>query len=113
MEAAVRDVGEVALEGAAGFAWGLAFGDLALQEGLGGRVVALLDDRDAVERGVELSVAAAVQSVPAAGLSGSAGDRCCSAEAREGAGVAEAANVSGLGDDRGGKVAADAADVLQ
>jgi hypothetical protein len=75
----------------------------ALREGL----------RDAVERGVELSVAAAVQSVPAAGLSGSAGDRCCSAEAREGAGVAEAANVSGLGDDRGGKVAADAADVLQ
>jgi hypothetical protein len=53
----------VALERAAGFAWRLAFGDLALQEGLGVGVVSLLDDGDAVERGVELSVAAAVQAV--------------------------------------------------
>jgi hypothetical protein len=50
----------VALEGAACFAGGLAFGDLAVEEGLGGWVVALLDDGDAVERGVELAVAAAV-----------------------------------------------------
>ena len=59
-EAAVEDVGEVALEGTAGFAGGLAFGDLFGEVGLGGGVVALLDDGDAVEGGVELSVAAAV-----------------------------------------------------
>src|SRR5918994_994634 len=76
VEAAVDDVGEVAFEGATGFAWGLAFADLAGQEGLGVGVVALLDDRDAVERGVELAVAAAVQAVASGGLAGSAGDRC-------------------------------------
>ena len=60
MEAAVDDVGEVALERAAGFAGGLAFCEFAGQEGLGCGVVSLLDDRDAVERGVELAVAAAM-----------------------------------------------------
>src|SRR4051794_10576013 len=62
-KSAIDDVGEVALEGAARFAGCLAFGDLSGEEGLGGRVVALLDDGDAVERGVELAVAAAVQPV--------------------------------------------------
>jgi len=62
-EAAVEDVGEVALEGAAGFSGGLAFSDLSAQVGLCLGVVSLLDDGDAVERGVELSVAAAVEAV--------------------------------------------------
>jgi len=60
VEAAVEDVGEVTFEGASGFARGFAFGVLAGEIGLGGGVVALLDDRDAVEGGVELAVAAAV-----------------------------------------------------
>jgi hypothetical protein len=55
--------------GASGFAWGFAFGDLLGEVGLGLGVVALVDDGDAVERGVELAVAAAVQAVAAAGLS--------------------------------------------
>jgi hypothetical protein len=67
-ELAVEDVGEVALEGAAGFAGRLAFGHLAGEEGFGGGVVSLLDDGDAVKRSVELSVAAAVQAVSARGL---------------------------------------------
>jgi hypothetical protein len=65
VEAAVDDVGEVSFEGASCFAWGLAFGDLAGEVGACGRVVAGLDDRDAVEGGVELSVAAAVEAVAA------------------------------------------------
>ena len=67
-EAAVGDVGEVALEGAAGFARRLAFGDLASEKRFGRWVVALLDDRDAVEGGVELAVAAAVEPVATRGL---------------------------------------------
>ena len=67
-QAAVDDVGEVALEGAAGFAGGFAFGDLAGEVGLGGGVVALLDDGDAVERGVELAVAAVVQAMSSCGF---------------------------------------------
>ena len=59
----------MALEGAAGFSWGLAFAELAFQECLGLGVVALLDDGDAVERGVELAVAAAVQAVSSCGFS--------------------------------------------
>jgi hypothetical protein len=50
----------VALEGSAGFSGCLAFGDLAREVGLGLGMMALLDDGYAVERGVELSVAAAV-----------------------------------------------------
>jgi hypothetical protein len=65
VQATVDDVGEVALERAACFARSLASGDLACQEGLGFGVVALLDDGDAVERGVQLAVAAAVQPVAA------------------------------------------------
>jgi hypothetical protein len=68
VEAAVEDVGEVALEGSAGFSCCLSFGDLAGEIGLGVGVVALLDDGDAVERGVELSVAAAVEAVTVGGF---------------------------------------------
>jgi hypothetical protein len=59
---AVEDV-----EGAAasrGVLLSASFGEVGL--GLG--VVALLDDGDAVQRGVELAVAAAVQAVAAAGF---------------------------------------------
>src|SRR5213592_1993708 len=111
VQASVDDVGEVAFEGAAGFAWGLALADLAFEEGFGVGVVALLDDRDAVERGVELAVAAAVQSVAAGGLARPAGDRCGAAEAGEGGGIAEAANVAGVRDQTGGDLVAGAAEV--
>src|SRR5919204_5499361 len=67
-EAAVDGVGEVALEGSSGFSGGFSFGDLAREVGLGGGVVALLDDGDAVERGVELAVASAVQAGGARGF---------------------------------------------
>src|SRR5262245_43505346 len=102
VEAAVDEVCEVAFEGAAGFAWCFAFGDLAGEIGARGWVVAGLDDRDAVERSVELAVAAAVEAVAACGLAGAAGDRCGAAEAREGGGVAEAADVAGVRDQGSG-----------
>ena len=96
----------MAFEGAAGFARGLAFADLAGEEGFGLGVVALLDERDAVEGGVELAVAAAVQAVPASGVAGAAGDRRGAAVARERGGVLDAAHVAGLGDQRGGDLVA-------
>jgi hypothetical protein len=68
VKASVDGVGEVAFEGASGFSGGLAFGGLAGQKGSGLGVVSLLDDGDAVERGVELAVAAAVEAVAAGGL---------------------------------------------
>src|SRR5215216_6489718 len=71
MEAA----GEVPLEAAERSLVGLAFGFLALEVGLGGRVVAGASDRDDVERVVELAIAAAVEPVPVA-LSRGARDRC-------------------------------------
>jgi hypothetical protein len=51
-------------EAADGFAAGFAFGFLAVEVGARGGVVAGLGDRDPVERGVELAVAAAVKPVP-------------------------------------------------
>ena len=111
VEASVDDVGEVAFERAACFARGLAFGDLAGEVGAGWWVVAGLDDRDAVEGGVELAVAAAVESVSACGLAGAAGDWCGAAKAGEGGGVAEAADVAGVGDHGGGDLRAGAMQV--
>ena len=67
-QASVDDVGEVAFERAAGFSGCLALVDLASEECLGVGVMALLDDRDAVERGVELAVAGSAEAV--AGVSG-------------------------------------------
>jgi hypothetical protein len=67
VETAVDDVGEVAFEGAACFARRLAFGDFAGEVGAGWWMVAGLDDRDSVEGGVELAVAA-VEAVAAGGL---------------------------------------------
>ena len=54
---AVDDVGEVAFEGAACFAVGLAFGAFAGEVGAGAGVEPGLGERDAVDGGVELAVA--------------------------------------------------------
>jgi hypothetical protein len=54
-----------------------------------------LDDRDPVEGGVELPVAAAVEAVVVSGLAGAAGDGCDAAEAGVGGGAAETADISG------------------
>ena len=63
---------EVALEAADGFAVGLAFGGLAGEVGLGFGVAAGAGDGDAVDRGVDLAVAAAVEAV-AVGLARATG----------------------------------------
>jgi hypothetical protein len=55
--------GEVALEAADRFAVGLAFGFLACDEGDGFRVAAGAGDGDAVDGGVDLAVAAAIEAV--------------------------------------------------
>ena len=52
-----------AFEATDGLSPALAFGSFALEVGLCGLVVTGLSDCDAVERGVELAVAAAVESV--------------------------------------------------
>src|SRR5262245_48441626 len=108
VEAAVDDVGEVAFERSACFAWCLGLGDLACEVGTRGRVVAGLDDCDPVEGGVELAVAAAVESVSSGCLAGAAGDWCGAAEAGEGGGVAEAADIAGVRDHAGGDLGAGA-----
>src|SRR6478609_5829829 len=56
--------GEESFEAADRFAACLSFGLFAFEVGAGGGVVARLGDRDPVEGGVELAVAAAVESVP-------------------------------------------------
>lgn len=55
---------KVALDAAADFLVGLAFGAAALDVGKGGRVVAHPGDGDDVEGAVELAVAEAVEPVP-------------------------------------------------
>ena len=57
------DAGELSFEAADGFAATLAFAAFAFEVGACRCVVAGLCDRDAVEGGVELSVAAAVEPV--------------------------------------------------
>ena len=73
-QVAVDDVGEVPLEAAAGFLGGFGLGELALVEGLPWADVSDLADRDQVQGGVELAVAAPVQPmaahVAAGGLDG-------------------------------------------
>ena len=58
-----RTAGEESFEAADRFAAALAFGSLAVEVSACGVVIAGLGDRDAVERGVELAVAGAIQSV--------------------------------------------------
>src|SRR5215831_875453 len=57
------DAGELAFEAADRFASAFAFRLFAFEVGAGGWVVARLRDRDSVEGGVELPVAAAVEAV--------------------------------------------------
>jgi hypothetical protein len=111
VEAAVDDVGEVALERAACFSFRLTLGLFAGEEGAGAGVDAGLHDRDPVEGGVELAVAAAVEAVVAGGLAGAAGDRGDAAEAGEGGAAAEAADIGGVGDQRDGDGGAGAGEV--
>jgi hypothetical protein len=59
----VDDADEESFEAADGFASALSFGSFAFEVVAGGGVVAGLGDRDPVERGVELAVAAAVEPV--------------------------------------------------
>src|SRR5512132_2650582 len=66
--------GEVALEAADGFFGALAFGAFAGDVVLGLGVAAQAGDGDAMDRGVDLAVAAAVEAV-AVGLAGADGDR--------------------------------------
>ena len=66
--------GEVAFEAADGFFGALAFGAFAGDVVLGLGVAAQAGDGDAVDGGVDLAVAAAIESV-AVGLAGTDGDR--------------------------------------
>src|SRR5689334_18423545 len=95
VEEAVDDVREVALERPSCLSFCLTLGLLAGEEGAGAGIDAGLHDRDPVQGGVELAVAAAVEAVVAGGLAGAAGDRCDAAEAGEGGTAAEAADVAG------------------
>ena len=98
---------EVALDAADGFAGGLAFGAFASDVVLGFRVAAGAGDRDAMDGGVDLSVAAAVESV-AVGLAGADRDRREAGRAGElGVGV-EALRAGDLADELGGGQRSDA-----
>src|ERR1700761_5167438 len=65
--------GEVAFEAAVGLGAGFSFGHFAVEVGAGVRAGAGACERDAVERGVELAIAAAVQA-DALGVAGGGGD---------------------------------------
>ena len=79
----VELAGEVAFEAADNLGGGLAFGAAAGDVGAGGSVPAQPDDGDAVEGGVGLEVAAAVEPV-SGGLAGGGGDRAGAADGGEG-----------------------------
>src|SRR3954468_2573095 len=106
LEESPNAAGEVALEAAQGFAAGLAVGLLAREVGGGLRVQAALGDGEAVQRAVELAVAAAVEAV-AVGASGGGGDRCRAGEPSELGVGREALDAGDLADQlRGGQHAA-------
>src|SRR3954451_10538175 len=93
--------GEVALEAAQGFAAGLAFGLLAREVGGGLGIETALADGEAVQRAVELAVAAAVEAV-AVGAPGGGRDRCRGSGPRELGVGGEAADAGDLADQLGG-----------
>ena len=93
--------GEVALEAADGFAAGLAFGLAAGEVGGALGVQAALGDGEAVQRAVELAVAAVVEAV-ALGSSGGGGDRRRAGGAGELGVGGEAGDVGDLAEQLGG-----------
>src|SRR3954451_23727756 len=93
--------GEVALEAADCFAGGLAFGAFAVEVGAGLGVAAGASDGDAVDGGVDLAVAAAVEAV-AVGLARADRDRRQTGGAREFGVGGEAAGAGDLADELGG-----------
>src|SRR5829696_8261235 len=62
-DAPVDDVGQASLERSTGLSWGLAFAQLAQVVAAAGSGIAGLADRDGVQGGVELAVAAGVDSL--------------------------------------------------
>src|SRR4051794_19736837 len=93
--------GEVALEAADGFAGALAFGSFAVEVGAGLGVAAGAGDGDAVDRGVDLAVAAAVEAVTI-GVARADGDRCQAGGACELGVRREAVDAGDLADELGG-----------
>ena len=90
--------GEVALESTECFQAALAVLLFALQVGAGAGVAAALDDRDLVQRAVELAVAVAVEPV-AALLAGGRVDRRDTGQPRKLGVVAKPSGAAGLTDD--------------
>jgi hypothetical protein len=62
-DAPVDDVGQAALEGSTGLGWGLALAELAQVVAAPRSRIAGLADRDEVEGGIQLAVAAGVDSL--------------------------------------------------
>src|SRR4051794_40318223 len=92
--------GEGSLEASDGFAVGLAFGAFAFDVGLGLGVAARAGNGDAVDGGVELSVAAAVEAM-AVGLARADRDRGDAAGPRELGVAGEALRAGDLADELG------------
>jgi hypothetical protein len=96
--------GEVALEAADRLAVGLAFRGLAVDVGAALRVAAGASDRDAMDRGVDLAVAAAIETV-AVGAPGTDRDRRQPSGAGELGVGREAVGAGDLADELGGGLA--------
>src|SRR4051794_6717329 len=99
--------GEVAFEAADGFFGALAFGAFAGDVVLGFGVAAQAGDGDAVDRGVDLAVAAAVEAV-AVGLAGTDWDRGDAGGPGELGVACEATGAGDLADQLGGDQRAEA-----
>ena len=93
--------GEVAFEAADGFAGGLAFGAFAVEVGAGFGVTASTRDGDAVNGGVDLAVAAAIEAV-AVGVARADRDWRESGGACELGVVSKAAGAGDFADELGG-----------
>src|SRR5215203_501907 len=113
-EQVVEAACEVALEAAERSLFGFAFGFLARQVSLGGRVVAGAGDGDDVQRVVELAVAAAVKPVAVA-LPRGARNRCGAGLAGEARVASESLRAGGPADQErcGQRAAADLGEQLR
>src|SRR5262245_30986823 len=106
-ELPVDDVGEVAFERSGGFATAAAFAAAAADVGACTRIHSGLGERHHVDRGVDPTVAGAVEPVPLS-LAGGGGDGCGAVERGEVAAGGDAADVADLAEDPGGDQLADA-----